>query len=201
MFEAAGEQPLDTIRVPEFFTYNGFYQAFIARLPDIAERIKKDRWVLGAAGEQDALATQYATLPDDLLDLYTKDFLAAWRDALSKLRLKKLTADKPTLRGAVRNLGADLAAAAILVSMREETTLTRERPPPKPAGGQPAAAPATPTPPKPATPAILFKSSGSRAGRQHRSRLPRVPSRRRGRAHAHADRHGRRQSESRFRKA
>ena len=45
----------------------GFQRAFIEPLGDIAERIKKERWVLGAAGEQTALAAQYDNLPDQML--------------------------------------------------------------------------------------------------------------------------------------
>ena len=50
VFEADGGQPLETIQVPEFFTYNGFHKSFIEPLGDIAERIKRERWVLGQAG-------------------------------------------------------------------------------------------------------------------------------------------------------
>jgi type VI secretion system protein ImpL len=93
VFDAAGG--LDSVRVPSFFTRTGFNDAFLGRLADIADRIKRDRWVLGTAGEQAALSAQYDNLPDALLELYTKDFIAAWTDALGKLQLKPLTADKP----------------------------------------------------------------------------------------------------------
>src|ERR1700709_211192 len=52
VFEADRGQPLDTISVPAFFTYNGFQDKFIAKLGDLSERMKNDRWVLGAAGQQ-----------------------------------------------------------------------------------------------------------------------------------------------------
>ena len=81
--------------MPEFFTYIGFQHDFIDRLADIADRVKRDRWVLGAAGDQPALSDQYNNLPDDLLALYTPDFISTWQTALNKLRLRKLTGDKP----------------------------------------------------------------------------------------------------------
>ena len=112
VFEAVGGQPLDTVRVPDFFTYAGFQRGFIEPLGDIAERIKQERWVLGPAGEQSALDAQYDNLPDQMLELYTRDFVAAWRDALGKLRLRKLLTDKPNYVVLSRALGAHLAAQA-----------------------------------------------------------------------------------------
>ena len=95
VFEAVGGQSLDNVRVPGFFTYAGFQRGFIEPLGDIAERIKQERWVLGPAGEQSALDAQYDDLADQMLALYSRDFVAAWREAFGKLRLKKLLTDKP----------------------------------------------------------------------------------------------------------
>jgi len=128
VFEAAGGQPLDTIRVPEFFTYAGFQQSFIAQLGDLAERMRGERWVLGDIGQQTAVSAQYDTLADDLLALYTRDFLQAWRDALGKLRMKKLTADKPRYSALVVIASPTSPLRQIMESIRDETTLTRERP-------------------------------------------------------------------------
>ena len=57
--------------------------------------MKRDRWVLGDAGQQAAIDQQYDDLAGDLLELYSNDFVTAWRDALGNLHLKKLLADKP----------------------------------------------------------------------------------------------------------
>ena len=45
-----------------------------------------ERWVLGAAGEQAAVAAQYDDLPDELLELYTPRFHRRLADALGKLQ-------------------------------------------------------------------------------------------------------------------
>lgn len=133
VFAAAGGQDVNAIRVPGFFTYAGFQKGFIERLGDIAERVKKERWVLGPAGEQEALREQYDTLGQTLLEFYTRDFIAAWREALGRLQLRPLTADKPKFIA----LGAAAAATSplkqLLESIRNETALTRERPGTKPA--------------------------------------------------------------------
>src|SRR5215475_13556198 len=157
VFEAAGRQPLDTIRVPEFFTYAGFHRSLIGQLGGLAEQLRNERWVLGEIGEQSALSSQYDSLADDLLDLYGRDFVAAWREALGKLQMKKVSADKPkyTVLGALAAPTSPLRQ--IMESIREETQLTRERPNAGAAAGGGTAAAAQPTP----RPALL--KSGDRA--------------------------------------
>jgi len=145
VFEAVGGQDLETIRVPGFFTYAGFQRGFVDRLGEVAELVKRERWVLGAVGEQTAVTAQYDALGQTLLDLYTREFIAAWRAALARLQLRRLTADKPKYI----NLGAAAAATSpikqLLESIRDETALTRERPKPQgataPAATPPAGAP------------------------------------------------------------
>ncbi|MBR0800710.1 type VI secretion system membrane subunit TssM [Bradyrhizobium jicamae] len=128
VFEGDKGQPLDSISVPAFFTYSGFQDKFIAKLADLSERMKNDRWVLGEPGEQAALNQQYENLAGNLLDFYGNDFIAAWRNALSKLRMKKLLADKPRYQ-ALRAVSAPTSPLRlILESLRDETMLTRERP-------------------------------------------------------------------------
>jgi type VI secretion system protein ImpL len=130
VFEGDKGQPLDAISVPAFFTYSGFHDKFIARLADLSERMKKDQWVLGEAGQQAALAQQYDNLAYNLLDLYGNEFVAAWRNVLTRLKMKKLLADKPTYQ-TLRAVSAPTSPLRLLLeSMRDETMLTRERPKP-----------------------------------------------------------------------
>jgi type VI secretion system protein ImpL len=142
VFETTTGQGLDSLRVPEFFTYNGFHQKFIARLPGLSERMKRERWVLGDAGQQSAIDQQYDNLTGDLLNIYSNDFVTAWRTALGNLRLKKLLADKPKY-DVLRALSAPTSPMRqILESMRDETMLTKERPKPANATAPTAGAPA-----------------------------------------------------------
>jgi type VI secretion system protein ImpL len=134
IFEGTRGEDLDTIRVPFFYTYEGFHTAFIDRLVDIGDRVESERWVLGAAGEQQLVAQQYATLFPDLLKLYARDFEAAWKQAMARLKIKPLTADKPKYV-ALAAAGAQTSPIKqLLESVRAETQLTRERP--KSAGEQ-----------------------------------------------------------------
>jgi type VI secretion system protein ImpL len=130
VFESPPGQSLDSIRVPAFFTYNGFQQLFIAKLGGLSERINRDRWVLGDAGQQSAIGQQYDALAGDLLNIYSNDFVITWRTTLGNLKLKKLMADKPKY-DALRALSAPTSPLRqILESIREETSLTKERPKP-----------------------------------------------------------------------
>ncbi len=146
VFETTNGQPLDAVRIPEFFTYSGFHQKFIARLPGLAERMKNERWVLGDAGQQTAVGQQYDALAGDLLDVYSNDFVNAWRTALGSLRLKKLLADKPKYE-VLRALSAPTSPMRqILESIRDETLLTKERQKPANAAATPADALAAASP-------------------------------------------------------
>jgi type VI secretion system protein ImpL len=130
VFESTSGQSLDNVRVPAFFTYNGFQQMFIAKLSGLSERMNRDRWVLGDAGQQAAIGQQYDALAADLLNVYSNDFVTTWRTALGSLRLKKLLADKPKY-DALRALSAPTSPLRqILESIRDETALTKERPKP-----------------------------------------------------------------------
>src|SRR4051812_2091285 len=139
VFETTAGQPLDAVRVPEFFTYNGFHQKFVARLPGLSERMKRERWVLGDAGQQSAIDQQYDGLVGDLLNIYSNEFVTTWRAALGSLRLKKLLADKPKYE-VLRAVSAPTSPMRqILEAVRDETMLAKER-----------AAPANATPSVPA---------------------------------------------------
>jgi type VI secretion system protein ImpL len=153
VFEAPGDPTLEIVRIPEFFTSFGFEHDFVDRLGDIADRIKQDRWVLGPAGEQGVLSVQYANLPEDLLALYSRDFIAAWQAALGKLRLRKLTADKPRYLGLSAISAPTSPLKQLIESIVQETSLTRERSATAQAsaGGQANATTAKP-------PAVLFKT-------------------------------------------
>jgi type VI secretion system protein ImpL len=130
VFETASGQPVETVRVPAFYTYNGFQQMFINQLGGLSERMKRDRWVLGDAGQQDAVGQQYNDLVKDILEIYSNDFVNVWRAALGNLKLKKVLADKPKY-DVLRALSALTSPLRqILESIRDETALTRERPKP-----------------------------------------------------------------------
>ena len=132
VFEAANGASLDTVRVPGFFTYNGFYLALIEHMPTIAAAVAKDNWVLGPSGQQAAVQQQIERMFPDILDLYSNDFVAAWNVAISNLALRPLLADRPKYLALSAASAPTSPIKQIFESIRNETALTRERPaPPK----------------------------------------------------------------------
>lgn len=128
VFEASGGVDLESVRVPFFFTYDGFLEAFIDRFGDAQEIAERDRWVLGTAGEQQSVRAQYGSLFGDLLKLYTRDFQQSWTSALRRLKIRPLAADKPRYAALQAVSAPTSPLRQIIESIRDETRLTRERP-------------------------------------------------------------------------
>lgn len=139
VFEGVGGSGLETVRVPFFYTYAGFHEAFLPRIAPIAEKIRNERAVLGQVAQQPAVAAQYENLPAALMDRYTKEFIAAWQAELSKLNVKFLATDKPQYLGLKAVAAPSSPFVRLIEAVAEETALTRER---KPSGGASAAKPA-----------------------------------------------------------
>jgi type VI secretion system protein ImpL len=130
VFEAANGANLDTVRVRGFFTYDGFSISLLGHMQTIADKLQKENWVLGAFGDQSAVKQQYVSLFPGILDLYGKDFIAAWTAVLNNLQLKPLLNDKPKY---LKLSAASAPTSPILMifeSVRDETALTRDRPKP-----------------------------------------------------------------------
>ena len=86
--------------------------------------------MLGPSGEQNAVKQQYDSLFPDILELYSKDFIAAWTVAISNLQLRPLLADKPKYLALSAASAPTSPIRQIFESIRDETALTRERPKP-----------------------------------------------------------------------
>ena len=137
VFTTADGRDLDAVRIPAFFTYDGFQHSFIDKLGEVGDQVRKDGWVLGAAGEQNSVQAQFATLYADLSTRYTQAFVDTWTKALARLRLRPLTADKPRFLALAAAAAPTSPLKQILESIRDETALTRERGAPEATGGTP----------------------------------------------------------------
>jgi type VI secretion system protein ImpL len=127
VFEAANGANLDTIRVPAFFTYQGFYHALLDHMTTIADKMQKEQWVLGASGDQTAVKQQYASMMPDIIDLYGNEFISAWNVAIGNLALRPLVADKPKYLALSAASAPTSPIKQLFQSIRDETSLTRER--------------------------------------------------------------------------
>ena len=127
VFEAKNGASLDTVRVPGFFTFNGFYAALLDHMTTIAGALAKDNWVLGPSGEQSAVQSQFERLFPDILELYSNDFISSWNVAISNLALRPLLADRPKYLSLSAASAPTSPIKQIFESIRSETALTREK--------------------------------------------------------------------------
>jgi len=127
VFQAANGANLDTIRVPAFFTYDGFYIGLLDHMTTIQEATQKENWVLGPAGDVSAVKQQYTSLLPDLIDIYGRDFIAAWTAAIGNLQLRPLFADKPKYLTLSAASAPTSPIRLLFESVRDQTSLTRER--------------------------------------------------------------------------
>ena len=128
VFDIKGGDTLDSLAAPGFYTYVGFHKDFIDKLPGISEQLKSEQWVLGTAGQQAEVEGQYARLPADLMALYTKDFISTWEQMLGKLRLKRMTGDKPKYLNMAALVAVTSPMKKLVDAVRDETAVTRDRP-------------------------------------------------------------------------
>ncbi|MEM8811298.1 MAG: type VI secretion system membrane subunit TssM [Pseudomonadota bacterium] len=95
VFETVDGTDIEELFVPGFYTYRGFHEYFLGQLAEVADKLIDEQWVLGEVGEQSAVEEQFARLGPNLLELYRKDFIAAWEKVLTNIRLRSMSADKP----------------------------------------------------------------------------------------------------------
>ena len=130
VFEAANGANLDTVRVPGFFTYDGFYDR--AARPYADDRRQAAEGELGARRVRRPERRQAAVrqpLPRHSRAL-RPDFIAAWTAAINNLQLKPLLNDKPKYLKLSAASAPTSPIRLIFESIRDETALTRERPKP-----------------------------------------------------------------------
>jgi type VI secretion system protein ImpL len=114
---------IEKAEVPYFFTKAGFADAFMDKLAGIEREIAQHRWVLGPAAEQPEIAAQYEKLQQNLVEIYSKAFIAAWQEAIDKLNVRNLAAEPPAYPLLAAAASATSPLPRVLESMREETTL------------------------------------------------------------------------------
>jgi type VI secretion system protein ImpL len=126
VFDSASGDALDGIAVPGFYTYDGFQRSLVEKLPTIADQLQRDAWVLGTIGKQDVIQSQFDSLARDILDRYGRDFVAQWKQALEKLKIRPLNAGQnyEVLNAAAANTSP---IRLLMESIRDESVLTRER--------------------------------------------------------------------------
>lgn len=126
VFVRASGAPLNE-GVDGIFTYDGFYDVFLAEIIQVSRRVQNETWVLGRLGETVQSDEMLATLSRDVLDLYYTDYIAAYTQLLSDIDIVPMR----NLRDAVEvtNVlsGPTSPLVNILNALADETRLTEDR--------------------------------------------------------------------------
>ncbi len=123
--------------IPGIYTYKGFHDVFLPEALGVAERIKRDAWVLGpAAAEQIQSETALTALSRDVLGLYFDDYVSAYDGMLGDIDIIPL--NSPSHAAEVTNVlsGPTSPIAKILTAVADETRLTEDRSSAAEAGGE-----------------------------------------------------------------
>ena len=118
---------IESVTVPYFLTKSG-YEGFTQALPGMLEELARDRWVLGAAGDAPAISAQYDQLRANLIDAYAKAFIGAWRGAIDKLKLRRLTVERPAYPLLTAASSVTSPFIRLLELIGDETTLPAAEP-------------------------------------------------------------------------
>jgi type VI secretion system protein ImpL len=121
-------------QIPGFYTREGFYTGFVARLPGVVGDQMQSDWVLG----QDAGSPSVAAAEDlmrHVSDLYVRDYIAVWQAAISRVTLTPWNSFDGLNAVLQALMGPDKPLEKILEAVKTNTELPRDRS----LGGAPAA--------------------------------------------------------------
>lgn len=127
VFETASGDALNTLRVPGFYTYEGFHYGVLGTMEAVVASVANESWVIGDAGGA-AVDIQFETIRQDILDRYQIDFISAWDNVLSQLKLRSLTGGGGDLTVLNALAAPTSPLKQMLVSLREETEVTKPLP-------------------------------------------------------------------------
>ena len=106
------------------YTFDGFHEAIMPNLPDIAAQAALDRTVF-SGGCAESAQVSAELLEQDILKLYYEDFIAQWDGLLRDITLAPIE-DLPTANANLKDLSsADSALKRLIVAVVRETHLTR----------------------------------------------------------------------------
>jgi type VI secretion system protein ImpL len=118
--------------IPGFYTVDGFYKVLLPQLPVATKQVTSESWVLGKQSEIDPSSPQVLNLQQDVVKLYTDDYIKHWDALLNDIDVEPLT----NLQQAVQDLyvlsSPQSPMRDLLAGITRQLTLTQ--PPPAPSG-------------------------------------------------------------------
>ena len=76
--------------VPGFFTVDGFYKVLLPQLPAATRQAASESWVLGKQVEIDPNSPQALSLGNDVIKLYTDDYIRTWDGLIADIDVEPL---------------------------------------------------------------------------------------------------------------
>lgn len=107
------------------YTYRGFTEVFLGEALKVADRMRREAWVLGAAGAAELNEDALGRLTRDVLNLYYDDYVNRWDRVLADIDVIPASSENDLIR--ITNIlsGANSPVKNILESASQETELTR----------------------------------------------------------------------------
>ena len=122
---SSGKQMNDGIK--GIYTYQGFNEVFLEQALEMATRIQRESWVLGADAQQVQSETVLSAMSRDVLDLYYNDFVVQYDTLMGELDIIPMG----DLANAVEVInvlsGATSPIKNVLEAIAKETKLTEDR--------------------------------------------------------------------------
>src|SRR3984957_613632 len=84
--------------LPGLYTVDGFYKVVLPLMPRALTEIANDSWVLGKESEFNAASPQALTLQQDVVKLYSNEYMANWDGFLADLDLPPLTDSRQSVQ-------------------------------------------------------------------------------------------------------
>jgi type VI secretion system protein ImpL len=73
--------------VPGLYTYEGFHNAFVPAIENIAPEIARDRWVMGAQAQAATDEAAVSRIAFDVISIYVNDYVDQWTRLLGNIGL------------------------------------------------------------------------------------------------------------------
>ncbi|MEN3749464.1 type VI secretion system membrane subunit TssM [Sphingomonas sp. HF-S3] len=75
-----------SVRVPYFFTREGFEKSYTLGLATVQEDLKRDLWVMGGDAETGGVREEMSNIRPGVAGLYAKDYIAAWEGVIAAMK-------------------------------------------------------------------------------------------------------------------
>ncbi|UYY57206.1 type VI secretion system membrane subunit TssM [Sphingomonas sp. S2-65] len=107
-----------SVRVPYFFTREGFEKSYTLGLATAQEDLKRDLWVLGGDAQTGGVREEMSNIRPGVAGLYAKDYIAAWEGVIAAMKPGDYFRD-PAAFGAVTKSPSPIKR--VLMELRKNT--------------------------------------------------------------------------------